>query len=297
MTKKQYGIVLAIVGASLWGTMGAALQALFANTTTVTVSWMAALRLIVAGPLLLAWTWFQAPAKVTEVATNKKAWPGIVGLAILGLVNTQIAYSMTIAHANAPTATVLQYLSPAMIIIYFTCRYRQLPRRIDVLTVVISMVGAFLLMTNGNVHSLKLSPVACLWGVETAFGATCYTLIPRHLVVKFDTRAVMGLSMTVGGIVMLPVLLTSPLPRVSAWDWFLIFYTAICGTMLAYSLYIASLRYISANLTGVLGVFEPLVATVLAVAFLQTTFGWVQVVGALLILAVTFLQAWPTSKV
>lgn len=291
MTSKQHGISLAIIGASLWGTMGAALQYLFAHTG-LTVSWMAALRLIIAGPLLLAWTAWHAPAQISKIVVHGKAWLGIIALAIFGLINTQIAYSMTIAHANAPTATVLQYLSPAMIIIYFAIRQHQWPRRIDIITVVISMVGAYLLMTDGNIHNLKLSPLACLWGVETALGATCYTLIPRPLVARFDTRAVMGLAMTVGGIVMLPVLLTSPLPHISAWQWLLVIYTAIAGTMLAYSLYIASLRYINASLTGVLGVFEPLVATVLAVAFLGTTFGWVQLVGGILILAVTIIQAW-----
>lgn len=295
MTNKQHGIALAMIGASLWGTMGAALQYLFSHTG-LTVAWMAALRLIIAGPLLLGWTLHKAPSAVGRVVKNKKAWISIAALAIFGLINTQIAYSMTIAHANAPTTTVLQYLSPAMIIIYFAVRQKEWPRRIDVLTVIISMVGAYLLMTNGNFRTLKLSPTACLWGIETAFGATCYTLIPRYLVARFDTRAVMGLAMTVGGVIMLPILIMTPLPHVSAWDWFLIIYTAICGTMLAYSFYIASLRYISAGLTGVLGVFEPLVATLLAVAFLGTTFGWVQVVGGILILTITIVQAWPSTN-
>lgn len=295
MTTKQHGIMLAIIGASLWGTMGAALQYLFSHTG-LTVAWMAALRLIIAGPLLLAWTLWKSPASIGRLVRNIRAWLSIIALAIFGLINTQIAYSMTIAHANAPTATVLQYLSPAMIIIYFAIRQKQWPRRIDVLTVIISMLGAYLLMTNGNFHTLKLSPTACWWGVETALGATCYTLIPRQLVARFDTRAVMGLAMTVGGVIMLPLLVTTPLPRVSGADWFLIIYTAIGGTMLAYSFYIASLRYISAGLTGVLGVFEPLVATFLAVLFLGTTFGWVQVMGGILILTVTIIQAWPGAS-
>lgn len=292
MTKKQRGIILAIVGASFWGTMGTALQYLFAHTS-LTVSWMTALRLIIAGPLLLAWTSWQAPVQIVRVARQRRAWFGIIALAILGLINTQVAYSMTIAHANAPTATVLQYLSPAMIIIYFAVFHHQRPRRIDILTVVISLMGAVLLMTDGDLSTLKLSPLACLWGIETALGATCYTLIPRSLVAHFDTRAVMGLSMTIGGLLMLPVLVTTPLPHISEWEWLLVIYTAIAGTMLAYSLYIASLRYINASLTGALGVFEPLVATALSVALLGTTFGWVQAVGGILILAVTIMQSWP----
>ena len=47
--------------------------------------------------------------------------------------------------------------------------------------------------------------------------------------------------------------------------------------------------------TGILGAFEPLLATVLAVGLLGTRLTPAMVVGSLLILATTFLQALPVD--
>ncbi|MCG4779106.1 EamA family transporter, partial [Eggerthella lenta] len=70
-----------------------------------------------------------------------------------------------VKYSNAPTATVIQYLAPIIIIGYTTAAQKMMPRRIDVVSIIVALVGTFLLVTNGNLNHLALSPQACFWAL------------------------------------------------------------------------------------------------------------------------------------
>lgn len=141
-----------------------------------------------------------------------------------------------------------------------------------------------------------MTPTALFWGIWCAVAAALYTLLPRPLLQKFDALIVCGLAMLISGVLLLPWLVTTPLPYLSTWDWVLIAYIVIGGTMFAYTLFLQSIRYISPAATGILSAFEPLVATLLAVTLLGTRLTLAAVCGSLLILLTTFLQAIPFQK-
>lgn len=56
MTKSNKGILLAICGASLWGASGAGAQLIFSHTS-MTASWLVAVRLIFAGLIMTQSVW------------------------------------------------------------------------------------------------------------------------------------------------------------------------------------------------------------------------------------------------
>lgn len=67
--------------------------------------------------------------------------------------------------------------------------------------------------------------------------------------------------------------------------------------MFSYTMFLQSIRYISPSATGILSAFEPLVATLLAVTLLGTRLTLAAIVGSLLILFTTVLQAIPIQKI
>ncbi len=192
---------------------------------------------------------------------------------------------------------MIQYLQPVIIIIWLAFAQRQWPRRIDCISIVIALIGTFYLVTGGRLDTLTLTPVALFWGLWCAGAAALYTLLPQPLLKKYDALAVCGLAMLVSGIILIPSLLTIPWPHLSSSDWWLVIYIIIGGTMLSYTMFLQSIRYISPSVTGILSAFEPLVATLLAVTLLGTRMTVAGVVGSLLILLTTFLQAIPMQKI
>lgn len=212
-------------------------------------------------------------------------------------MNSQLTYFLAVKFSNAPTATVIQYLQPVIIIIWLAIAQRQWPRRIDCVSIIIALIGTFYLVTGGHLNTLTLTPVALFWGLWCAGAAALYTLLPRPLLEHYDSLAVCGLAMLVSGIILVPSLFTIPWPHLASGDWWLICYIVTGGTMFSYTMFLQSIRYISPSVTGILSAFEPLVATLLAVTLLGTRMTLAAVSGSLLILLTTFLQAVPLQKI
>lgn len=295
MSKQAKGIFLATAGATMWGGSGAAAQYLF-HDTTLTTSWLVAVRMLGAGIILTSISICQNPQGVKRLLTQRRSCLQLLGFAIFGTLNSQLTYFLAIRYSNAPTATVIQYLQPVIIIIWLALANRHWPRRIDDISVGLAILGTFLLVTGGHLGSLTLTPTALFWGLWCAAAAAIYTVMPVKLLKEFDTFAVCGLAMLIGGLVMTPELFVTRPPHLTTADWAMVGFVVIFGTMAAYSMFLGSLNFISPTTTGILGAFEPLVATIIAVTFLGTKLTTAMVVGSLLILATTFLQAIPVKK-
>lgn len=295
MTKQTKGILLAAGGASLWGGSGAAAQYLFSNTN-ISTSWLVAVRLLVAGIMLTGWSLWRQPRQVHAIITSRYNLVTLLVFALAGMMNSQLTYFLAVKYSNAPTATVIQYLQPVIIIIWLALAQRKWPQRIDGISIVIALIGTFYLVTGGHLNTLTLTPIALFWGIWCAFAAAFYTMLPRPLLQQFDALTVCGLAMLISGIVLIPCLITNPLPQLSAWQWLLIIYIVVGGTMFSYTMFLQSIRYISPAVTGILSAFEPLVATLLAVTLLGTRLTLAAICGSLLILLTTVLQAIPLNR-
>ena len=294
MSKQTKGIILAIAGASLWGGSGAAVQYLFTDTNLKT-EWIVAIRMLFAGLMLLIWSVGKQRSQLVMILHDHVSWWKIILFALLGVTNSQLSYFFAVKYSNAPTATVLQYLSPILIIIWMAIVTKRWPRRIDLISIGLALVGTFYLVTGDNIHSLMLTHQALAWGLWSAVAAALYTLLPRQLMQKYDASVMCGVAMFIGGIILSPILFIEAGPQLNILDWLLVAYVVIFGTALAYTLFGQSIRYVSPSVTGILSAFEPLVATILAVTLLGTRLTFATTLGSLLIVATTLIQSIPTN--
>nr|WP_295729986.1 EamA family transporter [uncultured Limosilactobacillus sp.] len=295
MSSRQIGITMAISGAILWGASGAAVQYLFANPT-INEYWLVGLRLLGAGILLVVYSVIKNFAKVKALLSSWSRVGYLILFSFFGMCTSQLSYFVAVKYSNAPTATVIQFLGPVFIISYLAIRTKTLPRRIDVISIVVALLGTFLLVTGGHIDHLALSPLACLWGLLAAISEAVNTIMPRDLFKEYGTINVVGWSMLISGLAFLPLYWRFPVPKLSTNDVGMIFFIIIFGTLLAYTLFLGSVKYIQPSTTGMLAAFEPLVATILAVAFLDTPFGLADWIGSGLIILATIFQSWPNSK-
>ncbi|MCP0885809.1 DMT family transporter [Ligilactobacillus sp. WILCCON 0076] len=295
MSSKQKGIILAILGASLWGTSGVAVQYLYAHAQ-INTAWLVAQRLLGAGILLSIWSHYKYPGEISRIIKKRTNWIRLILFSLIGVGGSQFTYFVAVSLSNAPTATTIQFLSPIIIIAYTAIAKKALPRRIDVFSVVIAIMGTFMLITGGHLDRLSLSVEACIWGLLAAFCTAMEVVIPEGLMQRYQTVSLIGTAMIISEFAFLPNLVLKPWPQLTFFDWGLVVYIVIAGTLFAYLFFLASTRYISTSLTGMLGAFEPLVATVLAVALLGTSLSVDELIGGGCIIAVTILQAWAEKK-
>nr|WP_318539119.1 EamA family transporter [Terribacillus saccharophilus] len=278
------GIVLVLIGATLWGVSGTVAQFLFQEKGFST-EWLTVIRLLVAGVVLLSIAYIKEGKKVWAVWRSKNGAMNIILFGILGMLAVQYTYFAAIEHGNAATATILQYLAPALITCYLALRSRRLPSFTIILSVVIAIIGTFLLVTGGNLQSLSISGWAVFWGVASAFALSFYTLQPLKLLADWGAKIVVGWGMLIGGVTFSFI---HPPWQVQG-EWTLssvaaVLFVIIFGTIIAFYFYLESTAYIAASKVSLLASVEPLSATFLSILWFHIPFGLAEWIGTILIL-------------
>lgn len=278
------GIVLVLIGATLWGVSGTVAQFLFQEKGFST-EWLTVIRLLVAGVVLLSIAYIKEGKKVWDVWRSKNGAMNIILFGILGMLAVQYTYFAAIEHGNAATATILQYLAPALITCYLALRSRRLPSFTIILSVVIAIIGTFLLVTGGNLQSLSISGWAVFWGVASAFALSFYTLQPLRLLADWGAKIVVGWGMLIGGVTFSFI---HPPWQVQG-DWTLssvaaVLFVIVFGTIIAFYFYLESTAYIAASKVSLLASVEPLSATFLSILWFHIPFGLAEWIGTILIL-------------
>lgn len=284
------GFFMVLTGAVCWGLSGTVAQHLFQNEG-FHPGWMVTVRLILSGTLLLAgvWLWRRNPA-VIGIWKDHSDRLRLLLFAILGMLAVQYTYFAAIAAGNAATATLLQYLGPVFITGYWALSQRRLPKPKESASVLLALLGTFLLVTGGRTDSLSISGAAFFWGLGSAAALAFYTLYPSALLKRWSSAVVVGWGMLIGGIGL--SLVHPPWPSGGTWtpvNLLFILFVILFGTLVPFLLYLESLRYIRPTETGLLASAEPLTAAVAAVLWLKVPFGVPEWAGALCIIATVAL--------
>ena len=263
----------------------------------MTAIWLVTVRLLFGGGIMLLIGLARHRDQIKAILSNKRDIAILVIFAFLGNFNSQLTYMLAVQASNASTATVIQYLSPVLIILWLAFRNREWPRRIDVISIIFALVGTFLLVTGGRLDALTITPNALKWGSSAALAASIYTLAPRSLLARYDTITVCGMAMFLGGLCISPNLFLTPVPHFTGLEWLDLIYIIVFGTMMAYTFFLGSVKYISPALTGMLSAFEPLVATFLTVTLLGTKLTSITLLGSFLIIFGILIESIPFKRI
>lgn len=297
-TKRLTGIVLVLLGASFWGIGGVVADFLF-DAGGIDVNWFVSARLVFSGLLLLSIQLFRDPKSIMSIWTNLKVFMSLVVFSLFGVLLVQYSYMASIDAGNAALATLLQYLAPIYIVLWMIFRGEQTLTIADIISIAFTIIGTWLLLTNGSIHGIVAPPKAVVWGVISGLSLAFYTLYAKKLLAKHSSLSVVGWSMLLAGVCMSFV---HPIWAVSTKEWstaiFLsLVFAIVFGTALAYWMFIESLNYLRAKETTLLGTVEPLAAVICSVIWLKLSFGILQIVGMMLIILLVLYQSLQKKNV
>ncbi|MEE0736358.1 MAG: DMT family transporter [Lachnospiraceae bacterium] len=281
MRKSIYvkGILLALLAGILWGITGPLGQFLF-DEKTITPEWLVTCRLIVSGTVILLGMFVKRRWEIFTIWKDKKDAVHMVIYSVAGMMAVQYSFFVAVEASNGGNATVLQYTNPVMIILYLALFQKVRPKSKEVVAVLLALAGIFLLSTNGNLHTLVITPKGLFMGLLCAVFTCFYSMLPRRLMEKYDEVMVCGWSMFIGGIVL--AIWKNPWKIGAGADyqvWGLFGMLVLFGTVIPF---IASLKAIMLSgpmYANVLASIEPVVASFLTFLFLGTTFGGFEILG------------------
>ncbi|NBB83373.1 MAG: EamA family transporter, partial [Alphaproteobacteria bacterium] len=125
-----------------------------------------------------------------------------------------------------------------------------------------------------------------LLAVGSAIAYAGFAVASRRLAGRYSPLALIALGFGAGALILLPVVVARGLALDHpAEAWAVLAYMGLVPTALAYVLFYAGLRHVTATVAGVVTLVEPLTATLLARALFGETLGPLGWLGAALMLA------------
>lgn len=295
-SKTAAGIVLSLLGGIFWGFSGSCGQYLF-TYHGVNSKWLVTVRMVFAGLILLSASAVKHKKAIFNVWKGKKNFVRMAAFTVFGLVLCQYAYFTAIELSNAGTATVLQYLSPVMILVFLCLKNKKPPVLVETAAIILAVGGTFIIATGGNPGSLSISSKALIWGLLAGVFLACYSLIPVPLLEIADTPTVLGWGTFIGGLMLIPVFRPwENMPQISlslvgAMGGIIIF-----GTVLAYSFYLEGINLIGATKASIISSVEPVAATVISALWLGTDFSFTDIIGFAMIISTILIITLTKNK-
>ncbi|WP_301421037.1 DMT family transporter [Mammaliicoccus lentus] len=280
------GIVLAIIGASLWGLGGTVSDFLF-QQKNIDINWYVTARLLISGVfLLIIFKFMNKNLSIFSIFKNKQSLVQLIIFSTFGMLLVQYSYMASINFGNAAVATLLQYIAPIYIISWYVIRKKEDLKLFDLVAILLTLSGTFLLLTNGSFSSLLVAKSSIVWGIISGLSLTFYTIYATRLLVRFPSILVVGWAMVISGLIMnfkAPIWnfnITTLDKSTSLYLAFGIF----AGTAIAFLFFIKSLNYLTAKETTLFGTIEPVMAIVASTIWLNIKFLPYQLLGIILII-------------
>lgn len=285
------GIILTLLGATLWGVSGTSVQ-FVGNFRNMNLEWLLTMRLITAGLLTVLYGWIRQGNAVFNVFRNWRDTLGLIIFGVFGMALCQYTYFRSIVIAGAGIATVLQYLAPSMIIIYLLVRYGKRPSTGEIISVILALAGTICLMGNNGFSFESFRSDVLFWGLLSAVGVAVYSVSPVRLLATYGTIPIVGFGMLLSGLVA-AALFQQP-HSYATWDvWTVVgcFNVVFLGTIVSFNAYLEGVKRIGAVSGSILSSIEPISAAFFGWALLGNQFNWVGILGMAMIIATVIIIA------
>lgn len=283
---------MGLLAGILWGITGPLGQYLF-DVKGVVPDWLVPCRLFVSGFVILTGLYIRRKNDIFKLWADRHDAIHMIIYSTAGMMAVQYSFFIAVEASNGGTATVLQYTNPVMLIVYLALFRKVRPSGKEVFAVLLVLAGIFLLSTNGNIHTLVITPKGLVMGLMCAFFTCLYSLLPGSLLKKYDAVLVCGWSMLTGGVVL--ALWKQPW-RVGAgkdfqvWGLFLVLFFA--GTIIPFIASMTAIPIIGPMYANVLASIEPVVASFITFLLLDTQFGRFEILGFVLIVVTIVILSW-----
>lgn len=182
MNKNLKGSIMVFIAGIAWGLSGVCGQ--FLMSRGMNVSQLISMRLLISGTVLTAIAATKYRENLVKVLRSKGALVGILLFAVLGFLMNQYSYLVAIDYTNAGTATVLQYMSPIVVLFFVALKERRIPEINEFLAIFFAVLGTFIIVTHGRLDGLAITPKGLVFGLLSAVTAAFVLFCQQNMSVN-----------------------------------------------------------------------------------------------------------------
>ncbi|MCH3972290.1 MAG: DMT family transporter [Oscillospiraceae bacterium] len=289
MSKRAMGAFLTIFGGACWGVSGSVGQYLFTRQG-MDSRWLVPIRLGLAGILLFLYCLVRYRSQLFAPWKSRRNAVDLLIYGVAGVSVCQFLYFLTIQLSSAGTATILQDLSPIMILLCGCVSARRFPRAFEWVSIVLALSGVLLLTTHGSLGSFAVSPAALLTGVLSAVCVTIYNVEPKRLLRQFPVAVLQAWAFLMGGVLFSLAFRPWSFGYVPNFKGLLgIVFVVVVGNILAFMSFMSGVKLIGPERSILYGFSEPITAALISTLVLGSSFTLWDAVGFAAVFAMLVL--------
>ena len=221
----------------------------------------------------------------------------VIGLLLVGMVGNglyQLFFVHGLARTRAGNAALIVAAAPAFIALFARARGLERVRRMTLVGIALSVVGVGLVIAGSASSSNRQTTL--LGSVLVFCGVLCwaaYTIMLQPYTKRIDVIKLAAITMVGGAVPLLiastPALIGTNWSAVGRGGWLALLYSSVISMGVAYFFWYRGLRVLGPTRTAVYANLQPIIALLVAWAFLGEIPTIFQGVGAATIVAGVFL--------
>jgi drug/metabolite transporter (DMT)-like permease len=272
-----------VIAATLfWGTSACLARFLFKQGVPALV--VVETRLAFSSVALGAW---MLAFRRQELVVPRSQWPRLAVLAVFGVASVQAAYYTTVSLVGVGLAILLQYLAPALVVLYEWATGRAPLTRQKIVALLLTTAGTALLVLADPRGVVRAQPRGVALGLVSAACFAFYMLSAKSAVRRLPILTVnfygFAGAALVWAMAVPPWALAAAHYRAATWA--LLLAVAVFSVLVPFGFFYRGLERLDTWRVALTAMLEPVVAAVSAWLFLGEGLAPVQWLGAGLLLA------------
>ena len=293
LQQARLGYLYVSLAAILFAISGTSAKYLFNDG--VTAFQLIQMRTTLAFAGLLTWICLKDPALLKISIKNL---PYFIGLGVFGIGSAQFFYLLAISKINVTAAILLHYTGPVFVALYVVFIQRHKLSFNSVLAILGTLIGCFLVVGAYNLQLFALNRVGIVAGILAAVSFAVYSILSEYGMRKYTPWTVLLYGMLFAALMwnILHPPLEAFLHRYSPFQWGLILFIGVCGTIFPFGLYFEGVKRIKPTHASITATPEPISAGVIAAVFLGEMMGTLQIIGGLIVIVSIILLQLNTAN-
>jgi len=236
---------------------------------------MAAFRVVTSALTMIPVYFASRAGKPRQRYSGREIWT-FAYLGFFLVVINQGCFTVGLAYTTVGHSSMVIAAGPIFILALARAMRLEPLTALKIAGIALAFAGVTLLaLENGrSLHSSTLA--GDLLTLTGSLGYAFYTVLGKSVAARYPAIEMTALNCFFGGAVALPVAIREAivLTRSGGWSgigwtgWGAMFYMAIFSSVIAYTLYFWTLRYVSASRMGSLNYLQPLIAAALGISLL-----------------------------
>ena len=280
------GYILVLCAGILWGRIGFFVRKL--NGLGVDTELTAFMRIfcawIILIPLLMG---MSLKSGRNYFKISKK---GLLQCFIMGLVTQaffNLSYSGCINSVGVAMGSVLLYTAPIFVSILSRLLFKEEINARKGISLVINLLGCFIMVTGGDLSVLKVSGIGILLGIGAGFFYAMVTILGKFTSDEVDPFTMVFYNFLFGWISL--ALISNPIPKIAAVSdlhfWLLAFGYGLIPTVGSYLFYMNGISHdVELSRVPIIASVEPIIATIIGLLVFGENITLVNALGLIIVL-------------